>query len=370
MLHSYMRPSEMFDCVVIAGVGLVGGSIGLGIRQRFLAKKVIGLDQNPKALEAALGMGVIDEAKFNAGRWLAEADLVILASPASTIVSSAESLCPFLSSSCLLTDVGSVKYSITQGMAELGIERFVGGHPMAGSEKGGVQNASAALLENALWVITPSSATRATDLEQIQSFVRALGASPIGIDAQKHDKLVAAISHLPYVMATALTQLIARDEDQEHMMMLAAGGFRDVTRVASGSPRMSRDMVVGNKAELRRIIMTMQEELGRISSLLDDPEHLLSFAEQSKQIRDSIPIVRRSLLPSQHELNVAVPDVPGQLARITTALGEANINIKDIEVLDIREHGGALRLNFEDDVNVDKAKGVLEGLAYEVRRTG
>ena len=362
------RPAALFQTVAIAGVGLIGGSIGLGIRQRFLAHHVIGLDQNAKVLEAALGMGVIDEAKFNPGKWLAEVDLVILASPAGTIISSAESLQPFLAPDCIVIDVGSVKAGIVSAMSELGIN-FVGTHPMAGSEKGGVQNASAALLETAMWVLTPDKQTNPQVLSKVKHFVHHLDANPIEIDPIKHDKLVAAVSHVPYLCAVALTQLIASDEDRAEMMLLAAGGFRDVSRVASGSPRMSRDMVIGNRQQVKDILAIFQAGLTHLEKLLDDPNALLTAAEQAKNVRDQIPIVKRSLLPSAFELNVAVPDQAGQLARIATALGDAGVNIRDVEVLDIREEGGALRLNFDHEQGVQEAIKILEALDYEVRRT-
>ena len=363
-----MRPAPLFETVAIAGVGLIGGSIGLGIHQRFLASKVIGLDQNPKALEAALGMGVIDEAKFNSGKWLGDVDLLILASPAATIVSSAESMQPFLKSEAIVIDVGSTKADIVRQTCKLGLN-FVGTHPMAGSERGGVQNASAALLENALWVLTPSDCTNQKALKTVHNFIERLGAQVTEIPPEKHDKLVAAISHLPYLAALALTKTISEDEDSQKMMLLAAGGFRDVTRVASGSPRMSRDMVVGNKAQLREVLEVFKRHLDDLGELLEQPEKMLLAAEAAKNTRDSIPIVKRSLLPPSFEINVAVPDKPGQLARITTALGGAGVNIRNIAVLDIREEGGALRLDFNDEASVDQATNILTSLDYEVRRT-
>lgn len=363
-----MRPAPLFDTIVIAGVGLIGGSIGLGIRQRFLANKVIGLDQNPKALEAALGMGVIDEAQFNPGKWLSAANLVILASPATTIISSAESLQPFLNPNTIVMDVGSVKSNIVKQANKLGLN-FVGTHPMTGSEKGEVQNASAALLENALWVITPNNATTSTVLEPTRNFIERLGAQLIEIDPETHDKLVAAISHLPYISSLALTKTIATDEHSHKMMLLAAGGFRDITRVASGSPRMSRDMVVENKVQLKKALSTFKKHLQVLEELLDKPEEMLSSAQNAKNTRDSIPIVKRSLLPRNFEINIAVPDKPGHLGRITTALGNAKINIRDIAVLDIREEGGALRINFNNEEELEKATNILKTLNYEVRCT-
>ena len=246
-----MRPSALFDTVVIAGVGLIGGSVGLGIHQRFLAERVIGLDHDPAALDAARGLGAIDEAQLAPGPWLEEAGLVILATPVRTLVPLGRQLRPYLNDAAIVTDVGSVKNEIVEGLREL---TFVGGHPMTGSERIGVQNADAALLENAVWVLTPDRESDPGAVATVRDFVEHLGARPLQVDPAQHDRLVAAVSHIPYLTAVALTTLVSDDEDRDLMMLLAAGGFRDLTRVASGSPVMSRDMVVGNLEAVRETL--------------------------------------------------------------------------------------------------------------------
>lgn len=358
-----MRPSPILNTVVIAGVGLIGGSIGLGIRERFLAEKVIGLDRNPETLEAALGMGVVDEIKLRAGDYLNRVDLVILAAPVKSIVPLAKTIEPFLGEHTVVTDVGGVKAEICENLAHL---RFVGGHPMAGSEKSGVLHANAALLENAVWAITPNPNTDPATIALIREFVSHLGARPIRIEPKQHDRLVAAISHVPYLTAMALTQLIAEDEDKDLMMLLAAGGYRDLTRIASGDPIMSRDMVLGNTIAVKEAIANLQDRLEHIQNILEDPTELLENAKLAKQTRDSFPIVKRSLLPAKYEVVIAVPDKPGQLAKITSALGEAQVNIKDIEVLGIREQGGAVRLAFNDEPQQKRGIQTLANAGYEV----
>lgn len=362
-----MRPKALFGTIVIAGVGLIGGSVGLGIRQRFLAEKVIGFDFDPEALEAARGMGVIDEAQLQPGTWLQDADLVILASPARTLVPSAKELAAYTRPETIFTDVGSVKAAICHELADL---RFVGGHPMAGSERIGVQNADAGLLENAVWVLTPNANTDARALSRVREFVEQLGANPIETTPEQHDRLVAAVSHLPYLSAVALTELAAQDKDRDLMMLLAAGGFRDLTRVASGSPRMSRDMVIGNRAALKDALASFRGYLDELEMLLGDPEAMLERTENAKRARDAFPIVRRSLLPARFEVVIAVPDRPGELARITQALGEANVNVRDIEVLSVREAGGALRLAFDDEAGLERGRQVLTAAGYEARGRG
>jgi prephenate dehydrogenase len=230
-----------------------------------------------------------------------------------------------------------------------------------------VQHANAGLLENAVWVLSPTAETDPAALARVQSMVTALGANAVVLEPQAHDRLVATVSHLPYLSALALSRLIARHEERDGLALLAAGGFRDLTRVASGDPRMSRDMVVENRQALREALARYRAELEALEAMLFSPEMLLSAAQEGKRMRDSLPVVRRSLFPALHDVIVAVPDQPGQFARITTLVGDANINIKDIEVLAIRDQGGAVRLGFASLEEAGQAKGVLEQHGYTVR---
>ena len=357
----------MFQTAVIAGVGLIGGSLALGLRQRGLVGHVIGYDASPEALQEALALGVIDEARASMGEWLRDADLVVLAAPVKVLPALARELAPFIGTHTVVTDVGSVKASIAAELEALGVKQFVPGHPMAGSERGGVQNASAALLENAVWVLTPTETTPLTALSRVRRMVEALGAAPVVMPPEAHDQLVATISHLPYLASLALTHMVARDE---RLSLLAAGGFRDLTRVASGDPRMSRDMVVENRSALREAIGRFVRQLEHLAETLDQPEELLAAATEGKRTRDSLPVVKRSLLPPRYDLVVATPDKPNQLGIITNALGLAGVNIKDIEVLSVREQGGALRLGLETQGDVTQAGELLRALGYQTRGRG
>ena len=358
------RPAPLVGTVVLAGVGLIGGSIGLGLHGRFLAERVVGLDPDPSALDAARGLGVIDAARLEAGPWLAEADLVVLATPVRSLERLARELIPHLRPDAIITDVGSVKAPLVRALAG---QRFVGGHPMAGSERGGVLHADASLLENAVWVLTPTAETDPEALRLVRDLVDGLGARPIEVDPDLHDRLVATVSHLPYLAALALTRAVGLADERDLLALLAAGGFRDLTRVASGSPRMSRDMVVANRDAVRTALAAFSRQLDEVAALLDDPEALLEVAEGSKRLRDALPIVRRTLLPARHEIVIAVPDRPGELMRITRALGEADVNIKDIEVLSIREAGGAVRLAFTEHDGMLRGMEALRAAGYEAR---
>lgn len=358
-----MKP--LFAKVGIFGVGLLGGSVALGLKERFLAEEIHAYDQDPEALEKALFLGVADRVHPALGPWVGELQLGILAAPVGALVELGKALAPFASPESLWTDVGSVKAKVVGALEGL-LPHFLGGHPMAGSERAGVGNAHAGLLQNAIWVLTPTPHTSPRAKEGIRKLVEALGAYPLEMTPELHDNLVARISHLPYLLAVALNRLVAQSPHRDLLMFLAAGGFRDLTRVASGSPRMSRDMVVENKEALKEAIEELREVLWELEGLLDEPEALLQAAEEAKRTRDSLPIVRRSLLPEMHDLVVQVPDRPGQIARIATALGEAGVNIKDIEVLTIREEAGAIRLGFASREERERAREVLAQAGYRL----
>lgn len=354
--------ARAFGTILIAGVGLIGGSVALRVKNLFLAERIIGLDHDTGVLNNAIALGVIDEAQLEVGPWLQEVDLVVLAAPVSALPDLGRTIARFTRKDALFTDVGSVKGPVTEALREL--PNFVPGHPMAGSERAGVEHASGLLLQNAVWVLTPTEETPLPALGKIRAFVESLGAAPIVMPPAAHDQFVATISHLPYLTSLALTHMVARDE---RLALLAAGGFRDLTRVASGDPRMSRDMVVENRAALRDALARFRRELDHLDAQLDAPDDLLDAARESKRTRDSLPIVRRSLLPPRHDLLVAVEDKPGELGRITQIVGFAGINIKDIEVLAIREQGGSVRLGLELPEDVEKARELLEQEGYTTR---
>ncbi|WP_114312684.1 prephenate dehydrogenase/arogenate dehydrogenase family protein [Thermus caldifontis] len=358
-----MKP--LFGKVGVFGVGLLGGSVALGLKERFLAEEVHAYDQDPEALEKALFLGVADRIHPKPGPWVGELELGILAAPVGALADLGKTLAPFAHPQSLWTDVGSVKAKVVGALEGL-LPHFLGGHPMAGSERAGVENAHAGLLQNAIWVLTPTERTSPKAKESLRQLVEALGAYPLEIPPELHDQLVARISHLPYLLAVALNHLVAHSPHRDLLMFLAAGGFRDLTRVASGSPRMSRDMVVENKEALKEAIEELRGVLWELEGLLDEPEALLRVAEEAKRTRDSLPIVRRSLLPEMHDLVVQVPDRPGEIARIATALGEAGVNIKDIEVLTIREEAGAIRLGFASREERARAKEVVSQAGYRV----
>lgn len=353
--------------VGVFGMGLLGGSVALGLRERFVAANLHAYDLDPEALSAALAMGAADEIHTSLGPWIARLDLGVLAAPVRVLEGLAKAIAPFVKEGSRWIDIGSVKGPVVAALEGV-LPGYVGTHPMAGRETPGVQNAYAGLLQSAVWVVTPTERTNGDDLAAVEAMIEALGAYPVRIDPDAHDRLVARVSHVPWMLATALNLWIDGDIDRERLLFLAAGGFRDLTRVASGSPQMSRDMVLENRTEVRAALTDLHEVVTRLSAELDDPAALLASAERGKRTRDALPIVRRSMLPRTFDVVVAIPDRPMELANLLGVFGRSAINVRDIEVLKIRETGGeAIRVGVGNAEDRARALQVLSEAGYRAR---
>ncbi len=361
-----MVSSAEIGQVGVFGMGLLGGSVALGLRERFIAGTVHAYDPDPGALEAALAMGACDLVHTDIGPWVKELDVGILAAPVRVLEGLARKVAPHCRNDSIWLDIGSVKGPVVECLERL-LPSFVGTHPMAGRETPGVQNAYAGLLQSAVWVLTPTARTEVAALERVEGLVKALGGVPVHIEAHRHDRLVARISHVPWVLATALNLWLADDADKDLLLFLAAGGFRDLTRVASGSPAMSRDMVMENRGPVREALAGLSEVIAGLEGRLDDAEGLFALAEKAKRTRDSLPIVRRSMLPRVYDLVVALPDRPMELATLLSVLGKAEINVRDVEVLRIRESGEAIRIGFGTSEDQERARRCLDEAGYRSR---
>lgn len=238
--------------VAILGLGLIGGSLGLAIRAARLARVVAGYDAAPGVAERARERGAVDLACATLADAVAQADMVVIATPTRAAEETLRSVASHLAPFAVVTDVCSVKTPLVR-LAPNALrqsERFVGGHPMAGSERAGIEAASADLFRGARWVLTPTAQTAPDALSRVRSLVHALGAAPLEMDAEAHDWAVAGISHLPLTVAVALTRTLAHGPDWPVAAALAAGGYRDTTRVAAGDPVMGRDILLANREAL------------------------------------------------------------------------------------------------------------------------
>jgi len=280
-----------FQKITLAGVGLLGGSLGLAIQQRSLAKKVDGFVRRAASIATCAKLGVVDHATQDAGRAVQNADLVILCTPIARMRAVLESMLPALKRGAIVTDVGSVKASVVQELEPLVAEaggHFVGSHPMAGAEKMGAGAARADLFLGAVCAVTPTPHSSPEATGRVEQFWRAVGACPLRLTPELHDDLVGRSSHLPHVVAAELANYVLSPSHPKQQALLCANGFRDTTRIASGSPEMWRDIALANRKNLARILGVFIEDLQEFKLALENGERKVieEFFEKAKQRRD------------------------------------------------------------------------------------
>ncbi|GAB5519677.1 MAG: prephenate dehydrogenase [Rhodothermales bacterium] len=369
----YLQTMDMgFDRLAILGVGLIGGSFGLAWKRAFPESNVVGYDR-AAVLDRAKAKGAIDESRVDLIDAVAQADLVVLATPIATMLRQLDAIAPHLKAGAVVTDVGSVKQPIATHAAETlrSDTPFIPGHPMAGSEHGGIDHADALLFENATYVLCPppqpteAFAHLSTQIEQ-------MGARVLHLAPEQHDRIAAAVSHLPQLLAVNLMNVAANLHDvDDQTLKLAAGGFRNMTRIASSPFRPWRDIVVGNQGPILDMLAALAAELQATRNRIieEDLDGLDAAFTRSRTMRDTIPKDTKGFLTPLFDLYVYVEDVPGVLYFITKTLYEDGINIKDIELLKIREGtGGAFRLSVARADEADRAVAALENYGYTAYR--
>jgi prephenate dehydrogenase len=363
------QPSVPFQNITIIGVGLIGGSLALAIKQRFPAIRITGVDK-PQVLKSALERNAIDLAEKSIEQSVRSADLVILAAPVSTIFKILPRVAKNCSSRTIVSDTGSVKHKlVNQAEKIFPYGNFIGGHPMTGSENSGINAAHPLLFQNALYILTPSRATKKQQVRSLAEFLNSLDARVVIIDPRTHDSVVAAVSHLPQLAAVALMNTVGRHHpDAPTHLAFAAGGFRDMTRIASSPFGIWNDILSSNQKEISKTLRLYIKELAKISSLVDStPSRLRKEFQLSRTLRSSIPRSMKGYLNPLVELAIFVEDKPGELARLTASLANKSINIKDMELLKVREgQGGTFRLSFENRAVATDAAHVLDDAGFDV----
>jgi prephenate dehydrogenase len=364
----------MKTTIAVIGVGLIGGSIALALRQD-PDIRVVGYDVREDYLDKALTNGVIHAGTTDLQTAVREADVVFIAVPVEQIYRLLDELAQLtLKPGAILTDVGSTKKGIVAYAAER-VPRevtFIGGHPMAGSHKSGVEAANPRLFENAYYVLTPSPETPAGQVERLKHILEWTRAKVVVMDPQEHDRVVGAVSHFPHVIAAVLVNQVSRyNEENEWHRRLAAGGFRDITRIASSNPRMWRDILLNNREELLRIAADWRDTLDSIMALVEsaDRDRIEQFFRDARDFRESLPERQRGALPPLYDLYIDIPDHPGEIGRITTLIGAKEINITNIQILEAREDMlGVLRITFRSEAEMEKGEELLRFFNYSVYR--
>jgi prephenate dehydrogenase len=358
--------------VFVIGLGLIGGSIALAIKKEHSNAIVYGFDIKEDQLKMAMSLGVIDEAVETIEDGVVNADLVILATPVTKTEEFIEDLLKYdLKPSAIITDVGSTKRKIVAKAKILEQKKvtFIGGHPMAGSHKTGVEAARAHLFENAFYILTPTVETNMNKIIQLQNWLKGTRAKFIEMSPNQHDELAGVISHFPHIIAASLVHQVAKMEKEEPLLSeLAAGGFRDITRIASASPMMWRDILIHNKETLIRLFTEWQLEMDYVKQLIEKAEESLiyNYFETAKTFRDDLPLKQKGAIPSFYDLYVDVPDHPGVISDVTGILAKEEISITNIRILETREDiMGVLRLSFRSDQDRDRALACLKDHLYE-----
>lgn len=351
------------------GLGLIGGSIARALKEHIPTARIIAYDINPETLRQAGRDGVVDVAVSSVDEAFSECDYLFLCAPVQKNDDNLAAVKKIIGPRCLLTDAGSVKSAIHRAVREAGLEHcFVGGHPMAGSERTGYVNSRAALLENAYYILTPTPSVPEERLEEYRSLVSRLGAIPLVLDWERHDYVTAAVSHLPHVIAASLVNLVRNSDSEDGIMrLIAAGGFKDITRIASSCAAMWQQICLTNTENIASLLQDYIDSLCAVRSRLEkgDEEALYDLFDSARIYRESFINASSGPIKRSFSFYVDIADKSGALAHIVSLLADQSISIKNIGITHNREsEDGVLRLELYREKDLDASITVLRAAGY------
>lgn len=351
--------------ILVVGLGLIGSSLALCIKREHPAIIIVGLDSQTKSEEFALKRGIINEIASSLKETAPQVDVILLCSPVKTMMKQLDELSQLkLKETVIISDVGSTKFAIVEQAKALQLNNFVGGHPMAGSHKSGVTAADENLFENAYYILTPIDSASKQAEKTIQKLLIGTRAKFVTLTAKEHDEITGMLSHLPHIIAAGLVnQSKCFNDEQPRSNQLAAGGFRDITRIASSDPQMWTDILLSNKAPLLKLLDDWQKEMSQVARWIDQNNKaaIFQFFYEAKETRSQMPVHKEGAIPAFHDLFVDVPDVPGVIAQITGILGEARLSLINLKILETREDiYGILQLTFKNQGDLQQAKEIIE----------
>lgn len=358
-----------FNKVGFIGLGLIGGSIAKKMKADHPDIHIYATAHHEETVKEAYREGLIDNDTLLPLTAFHDCDVIFLCAPVQRNLDYLLELKDIIQKDCYITDVGSTKTEIHEEVIRLGLEaNFIGGHPMTGSEKTGILAADKTLLENAYYIITPTAITPQSDVEDFREFVRSLGSIPLILDYKTHDYSTAAISHLPHMIAYSLVNLVQQiDDDNETMKSIAAGGFKDITRIASSSPVMWQNICASNREQILVLMDKYTALLSRLRSYIEasNEQALLDFFQSAKDYRDSLSLPSIKTESTYYELFVDLPDETGGIAKVSRILADAGISIKNIGIVNNREfEEGILHISFADEKARSTAKELLDAQGY------
>lgn len=356
-----------FKQVGFIGFGLIGGSIAQKMKQNDPSIKIYATASHLDTVTNAYKMGLIENQELLNLSDFKDCDYIFLCAPVQKNIAYLTKLKNIIKPSCIITDVGSTKSEIHHEVIRLDMEKnFIGGHPMTGSEKTGILSANSSILENAYYIMTPTTKTTDIQLNEFRSFILSLGSIPMVLDYEAHDFATGSISHLPHMIAFSLVNLVKKlDDDNETMKTIAAGGFRDITRIASSSPVMWQNICASNKEKLLTLMDCYIKELSLVRHMIDSDDNklLLEYFESAKDYRDSFALQNRRALI--HEIYLDLDDEAGAIATIATILASSSISIKNIGIIHNREfEEGVLHIEFYDEEAKILAETILKDKNY------
>ncbi len=360
-----------FETIGFVGLGLIGGSVAKAIKRVHPEITIVGYNRNRSVLDAASADGIVDIKSDETLGAFASCDLIFLCVPVVTALDFMDRLRYIKKDGAILTDVGSVKTGIHRFVEEEGLtDCFIGGHPMAGSEKTGYAHSSDRLIENAWYILTPAGDVDVHVISDLSEFISSLSALPLVMTYEEHDHVTAAISHLPHVISASLVNLVHDQDGPEHYMkMIAAGGFRDITRISSSSPQMWQEICLDNPDNICAMMDAYISKLidYRLAIRNENADELLKIFTDCKDYRDSFDTEPKGSLPAEYRIYVDIADEPGAIAQIATMLAMHNISIKNIGIVHNREfEQGVLRIVFYEKKARESATGVLKERNYFV----
>lgn len=355
------------------GLGLIGGSIARTIRRIHPDAIIYAYDTDQAALEEAARDGVVNHVLDQVDEKFSPCSILFLCAPVSVNIGYLQAIKEFMDDQCLITDVGSVKGPMQAAILEMDMDdHFIGGHPMVGSERSGYENSTDHLLENAYYFLTPCANTNFMLSARFSSFIQGLGALPVTLPPEEHDYITAAISHVPHIIAAELVHLVRRADTRGGMLkQLAAGGFKDITRIASSSPVMWEQICQNNSPNICTLLGDMVKDLQEIIARLEEGNgpYVNEYFREAGEYRNSVPDHATGLFDKIHKIYVDIPDEPGTLATIASQLAFHNISIKNIGIVHNREfEEGVLEIILYDEESCQKASHVLGERNYVVHR--
>lgn len=339
--------------VSIIGLGLIGGSLGLALK-RNRDIHITGFDNSYSTMQEAYRRGIIDTISVSIDNASEEADIIIFATPVNTTVRLLKEVPNWkLKKDVIISDTGSTKGPIMKAAASLlehGIT-FIGGHPMAGSHKSGVSAAREHLFENAYYILTPTSEVKPNAVNRLRELLLPTKGKVTILDAAEHDKMTAIVSHFPHLVASSLVgRLCAQQQEHPFVRDLAAGGFRDITRIASADPIVWRDITTQNRDELLNQLDGWMSEMTNVRNMLlqNDSEKIQTYFDDAKTFRDELPITTQGALYMTYDLHIDIPDHPGVISEVTRILADERISLTNIRIVETRtDVFGILVISFQ-----------------------